>query len=89
MWAWVLRLFGGFKFWAGNTPYERLGKILFVVIICTAVGFGFWKVFLEKKIQNIERYVNCNITQVHPVECPKEPAFQLIKLWRWRLFSVQ
>jgi hypothetical protein len=63
MWTWLVRLFGGFKFWSGSVPFERLGKILFVLIICVGVCFGFWKIFLEKKVQNIEKYMNCNVTQ--------------------------
>ena len=88
MWLWLIRFFGGFKFWAGSVPFERLGKILFVVTIAGALVLLSFKV-LEKKISNIETYSNCNVTQVHPVECPKEPAFTLIKLWRLRLFSVR
>ena len=83
--AWAVKFFSGFAIWKG----QQFGKILFYAIISIALIFGFWKIFLEKKVSNLEKYYNCNITQIHPVECPKEPAFTLIKLWRLRLFSVR
>jgi hypothetical protein len=83
--VWVAKFFSGFALWKG----PQLGKFLWVSIICLAVGFSVWKIFLEKKISNLEKYYNCNITQIHPTPCPKEPAFEVIKLWRLRLFSVQ
>jgi hypothetical protein len=86
--AWVIKFFSGFAIWKG----QQFGKILFYSIISLgvlfAVGVPIYKTF-EKKVSNLEKYYNCNITQVHPVECPKEPAFTLIKLWRLRLFSVR
>lgn len=87
--AWLAKFFGGFKFWGGAVPFERLGKILFVAVICVGICFGFWKVFIEKKIQNVTHYDNCTVTQNAPVVCPKEPVFELLKIWRLRLFSVR
>lgn len=87
--TWAIKFLGGFKFWGGSVPFERLGKILFVAVICAGIGFGFWKVFLEKKISKIESYYNCNVTQVHPVQCPKEDNIILFKLWKFRLLSLR
>lgn len=85
MWAWALKFLSGFAIWKS----DKLGKVLWVVAIVLITLLILWKAFLEKRITSVERYVNCNITQVHPTECPKEPAFELIKLWRLRLFSVR
>jgi biotin transporter BioY len=85
MGAWFIKFLSGFAIWKG----PQLGKVLFYSIVALVMSFILWKAFLEKKITNLERYVNCTITQVHPVECPKEPAFELIKLWKLHLFSIR
>jgi hypothetical protein len=83
--AWVVKFFSGFAIWKG----QQLGKVLWVAVISLLVIFGFWKVFLEKKISKVERYYNCNVTQNAPVICPKEPTFELLKIWKLRLFSIK
>ena len=85
MWTWFVKFLSGFAFWKA----PQIGKILYYSIITILVVFVLWKAFLEKRIVNIENYENCSVKQVAPKECPKEPVFEVLKLWRLRLFSVR
>lgn len=87
--AWLIKFFSGFAIWKG----QQFGKILFFSIISLAVVFGFWKIFLEKKISNIQHteITGSNVTYQYQ-DCSdkiKEDAFSLIKLWRLRLLSIK
>lgn len=90
MWAWALKFLSGFAIWKG----EKLGKVLWVSVIVIAIGFGFWKLFLEAKIKNTTQTIvqqGGTVTQnyVTNTTCPQEPALVILKLWRLRLFSVR
>jgi hypothetical protein len=98
LWAWIVRLMGGFNIFGGKEPGERLGKIIYTSIICliliAGVSFTFWKVFLEKKIKNIETYSDCNVTNNHDCSVPVQEAIEkykykpIIDLKLWKIIRV-
>jgi len=89
--AWFVKFFSGFAVWKS----DKLGKVLWVIIICGLVIFGFWKIFLEKKIANSQHtdISRSNVTYTYYYQdCSnktKDDTFSLLKLWRLRLLSVR
>lgn len=98
MWAWIVRLFGGFNIFGGKELGERLGKIIYVAIICVvilAISCGvFWKVFLEQRIKNIENYQGSTVTNIHDCSGPVQEAVKkaqykpLIDIKVWKVIRI-
>jgi len=88
--AWLLRLLGGFNIFNSSKSGERIGKIIFYAVIALIVSLivwmVIWKVFLQKQVTT---HINNTGTIIYKNDCPQQPAFSLLKLWKLNLLSVQ
>ena len=88
LWAWLIRLLGGFNLFKS----EKLGKFIYhaiiTLIVIAVLACIFWKVFFQRTTTE-RTIINNPGTVIVQKECPKQPAFSILKLWKLHLLSVE